>query len=150
MEPPVVRASIVEEPIEREPALAPRADAGAHLVFFGRVRDEEDGRPVVALEYEQYPGMAGEELRRAAEEAVRRFRLLDFRCEHRVGRVAVGEASLRVALRARHRAEALEALAWFVLELKTRVPIWKWGITAAGERFPSRGAQESRGQGDAS
>lgn len=139
MEPPSVRARIVEGPIEREPALAPRRDAGAHLVFFGRVRDEEDGRAIVALDYERYPGMAEQELRRAAEEAARRFGLLEIHCDHRVGRVPVGEASLRVVVRALHRGEALEALGWFVSELKTHVPIWKWGVTAEGVRFPSHG-----------
>jgi len=138
----MIETRIQKDPIDESPRArydAPSADgeAGAHLVFYGRVRAEEEGRPITALDYEHYAGMAQRELQALAEETGRRFPLLAFECVHRVGRVAVGEASMRVVILARHRGESLEALAWFVRELKTRVPIWKWGVTADGERFPS-------------
>jgi molybdopterin synthase catalytic subunit len=115
----------------------PRPDAGAELVFHGRVRDAEEGVPVTAIEYEAYEPMALAELRALADELLRRFPVHDLECIHRVGVVPVGEASLRVVLRSAHRTEAIEALVWFVRELKVRVPIWKWGITAEGRRFAS-------------
>lgn len=113
--------------------------AGAELVFHGRVRDQEGGRPIVALEYEHYPGMAERELERLAAETVARFGLQGLTCLHRVGRVPVGEAALRVVIRAVHRREASAGLRYFLDELKRRVPIWKWGVTAAGKRFPAPG-----------
>lgn len=125
-------------PLEPAPA---RSDAGAEIVFHGRVRDSEADEPIVALFYEHYEGMAERELRRLAGEAIDRFGLLDLRCLHRVGEVKVGEPSLRVAIRSRHRAEGIEALEWFVRTLKVRVPIWKWGVTADGRRFPSSAPQ---------
>jgi molybdopterin synthase catalytic subunit len=44
------------------------AGAGAIDVFVGRVRDENDGRPVVLLEYEAYKPMALAEMQRIGEE----------------------------------------------------------------------------------
>jgi molybdopterin synthase catalytic subunit len=114
-----------------------RNQDGAELIFHGRVRDHEEGRAIVALEYERYEGMAERELKLLAEETARRFSVHDLFCIHRVGRVAVGEASIRVVIWSAHRAEGLEAMAWFISELKRRVPIWKWALTPAGERFPS-------------
>ena len=45
---------------------------------------------------------------------------------------------MRVTIRSTHRAEGLEAMAYFISALKKRVPIWKWAVTADGERFPSQ------------
>ncbi len=112
-------------------------EIGAELVFHGRVREAQDGRRIVALEYEHYPGMAEAELRSLAEETTSRFVIRDLICIHRIGRVPVGHASVRIVVRSRNRADALQAVAWFINELKRRVPIWKWGITVSGERFPA-------------
>ena len=114
-----------------------RTDFGAELVFHGVVRDTEGGRPITALYYEHYAGMAEQELHTIAAAAAERFDLDDLLCVHRVGEVPAGEASLRVVMRARHRAATLEAMAWFIQQLKTDVPIWKWGVAPGGERFPS-------------
>lgn len=122
------------------PALAPewqRTDFGAELVFHGIVRDVEQGRPIRALYYEHYSGMAERELERLAADATAQFGLLDLICIHRIGEVAAGEASLRVVMRARHRAATLDAMAWFINALKRDAPIWKWGVAPDGSRFPS-------------
>ncbi len=116
-----------------------RLDDGAELLFHGRVRQTEHGRPIVALDYEHYPEMAERELDRLVERALTRFDGVSaLRCWHRVGEVPVGEASLRVVVWSAHRAEGFSCLAWFIDRLKRDVPIWKWALTADGERFPSR------------
>lgn len=127
-------------PFDRRP---PREVTGAEVIFHGRVRGEEEGRKIVALDYEAYTEMAEKELRAIGEEVAEKYSIQDLFCDHRVGEVPVGEVSLRLVIWSRHRGEALEAVAWFVKELKERVPIWKWGITADGERFPSRGASHA-------
>lgn len=109
---------------------------GAELVFHGRVRADEAGQQIAALFYEHYAGMAEDQLQQVADEAVRKFPISNLTCLHRVGTVPAGQASLRVVVHSRHRAEALTALGWFVTELKRRVPIWKWAVTAEGDRFP--------------
>lgn len=121
-------------PIEDD---ASRRDDGAELIFHGRVRRREGDDEIAALDYEHYPTMTEQELQALADETLERFGLSALRCLHRVGRVPVGEASLRVTIVSAHRAEALDAMAWFVTEMKRRVPIWKWAVTADGERRPT-------------
>jgi len=136
-----VNARLTTDPLPPwEAPETPRPDAGAELVFHGRVRGDEGGMPITAIEYEAYEPMAHAQLLALADETLRRFPVHEVECIHRIGIVRVGEASLRVVLRSAHRTEALEALAWFVRELKVRVPIWKWGITAEGRRFASHTA----------
>ena len=107
---------------------------GAEVVFNGRVRETERGKKIIALEYEQYEGMAEPELKSLAEEAAEKFPITDLLCRHRVGEVPVGEASLHISLWAPHRKEALDALAWFISQLKKLVPIWKWAVYEDGTR----------------
>lgn len=132
-----MKARITPDRIETLPDIDVRSDAGADVVFFGRVRDREGDVPIRALYYEHYAGMAESELIRLAEETTRRFELLDLECVHRVGEVPVGDASIRVRARSRHRAAALEAVDAFIVAMKRDVPIWKWGIREDGSRFPT-------------
>ena len=127
--PPIADAALAAE--------AGCAADGAELIFHGCVRGVEGEAPIIALHYECYPGMAEAELRRLADESVRRFSISDLDCIHRVGDVPIGEASLRVTIRSPHRAEALEAMAWFIRQMKRRVPIWKWAVRSDGRREPT-------------
>jgi len=95
------------------------------------------GRKITALEYEQYEGMALRELQQLAEETVGKFPIHDLFCKHRVGKVNVGETSLHVVIWSKHRQEGIDALSWFIVELKKRIPIWKWAILEDGSRIPS-------------
>ena len=133
----MIRIVITPDPIATPPADDSRTGEGSELIFHGRVRDEEHGRPIVALEYEHYAGMAEAELEKLARETVEGFRLADLICTHRVGRIGVGESSLQVIVWSKHRAEGLRAMGHFIRQLKLRVPIWKWAVTPDGERFPS-------------
>ncbi len=114
-----------------------RKQEGAELVFNGRVRATEHEKNITALEYEQYEGMAKSELQKLAEDTVNKFPIHDLFCKHRVGKVNVGETSLHVAIWSKHRQEGIDAMSWFIVELKKRVPIWKWAILEDGSRFPS-------------
>ena len=44
---------------------------------------------------------------------------------HRVGRVAVGQPSVLIAVSTPHRAEAFDACRWLIDTLKAEVAIWK-------------------------
>ena len=100
---------------------------GGVVSFRGVVRDHAEGRAgVTQLEYEAYETPAMERLAVVAAEArvrwpgIGRIALL-----HRVGRLAVGEAAVTVAVSAPHRAEAFDAAEWAIDTLKETVPIWK-------------------------
>jgi molybdopterin synthase catalytic subunit len=96
---------------------------GAIVTFTGICRDE--GGRLTALELEHYPGMTEAEIRRIATEAAERWSLAGITVVHRVGRIAVGDDIVLVAVAAAHRAEAFEAAGYVMDFLKTRAPFWK-------------------------
>ena len=134
----MVKTEIVNGPINFFPSEDNRQQDGAELVFNGRVRATEHGENITALEYEQYEGMAEVELTQLAEEAEKKFPIHDLFCKHRIGKVEVGETSLHVSIWSKHRREGLDAMDFFITELKKRVPIWKWAILEDGSRIPSK------------
>ena len=99
--------------------------AGALVLFEGRARDHHEGRPVLQLAYEAYVPMAAKELERLREIAIERFGLTRCAIHHRLGVVPLTEAAVVVATSSAHRAEAFQAAAWIMDEIKQRVPIWK-------------------------
>ena len=115
---------------------------GAELIFNGRVRATENGEAITALEYEQYEGMADLELTQLAKDTCAKFPIHDLYCKHRMGQVGIGETSLHVSIWSKHRKEGLDAMTWFISELKKRVPIWKWAILEDGSRIPSECSHE--------
>ena len=112
-------------------------EKGAELIFNGRVRGTEHGKRIRMLEYEQYEEMAEKELKNIAHETQNKFPIKDILCRHRIGEVKVGETSLHVSIWSKHRKEGLDAMSFFIIELKKRVPIWKWAILENGEKIPS-------------
>src|SRR5215218_5731302 len=120
-------AAITHEPIDAARLLGSSLsdDDGAALLFWGVVRNHNDGRAVSPAEYTAYAEMAERTMRRIAEEAIARFGVGDVRVVHRVGKLAVGEASVAIAVASPHRAEAYEASRYVIEELKRRVPVWK-------------------------
>ena len=133
----MIQVKIVNGPIEFFPSDNNRQKDGAELVFNGRVRDMERGEKITYLEYEQYDGMAEAELKQLAEETAQRFPINDLFCKHRIGKVNIGETSLHVVIWSKHRQEGIDAMSWFIAELKKRIPIWKWAILEDGSRVPS-------------
>ncbi|MEE8436996.1 MAG: molybdenum cofactor biosynthesis protein MoaE [Candidatus Neomarinimicrobiota bacterium] len=133
----MIIAEIAEGPITNFPENDSRRNQGAELVFKGRVRSRENGKLIKALDYEQYPAMALTELENLAQKTVRKFPISDLFCRHRVGEVPIGAASLQVVIWSEHRREGFDAMAFFIAELKQRVPIWKWAVFPDGSRIPS-------------
>ena len=132
---------LIDGPLPPPPDISDPSVTGAEVIFHGRVRNREQGEAIKALYYEAYQELADRELRAIGAESVAIFSLLDFALHQRIGEVPVGEISLRVVARARHREAALKAVAWAVDQLKRRVPVWKWGVRNSGERFPAEGGQ---------
>ena len=106
------------------------AGAGAVVTFEGAVRPVEEGRRLLALDYEQYAPMTEAEMIKLAHLIRGEFKLTALRCEHSVGRVNVNEVSFRLQVAAPHRPAALAATDAFVARMKQVVPIWKNPIFA--------------------
>jgi len=98
---------------------------GASTLFLGVVRDHNEGRSVDGIEYMAYESMAQRELGRIVREAEAHFPGVRVALEHRLGVLAIGEASVGIAVGHAHRAPALDAQRFVIEELKRRVPIWK-------------------------
>ena len=108
-----------------------RAGAGAVVTFAGVVRDHDDGRAVVRIEYVAHPG-AGEVLARVAADVASRTAVDALAVSHRVGELDIGECALAVAASAVHRDAAFAAVALLVDEVKRQVPVWKRQVFADG------------------
>jgi molybdopterin synthase catalytic subunit len=117
---------------------AGRADVGALASFTGCVRADKEageGGAVTALTLEHYPGMTERAIEAMVDEAARRFAVLDARVVHRVGRLAVGERIVLVAVASSHRRDAFQACEFLMDYLKTQAPFWKKQATPQGERW---------------
>ena len=101
------------------------SSVGAVVVFEGRVRDVNEGKRVLSLEYEAKETLANKEGGRVVSEALSRFEIEAARCEHRVGHLQIGDVAIRVEVAAGHRLAAFQACQYIVDEVKARVPIWK-------------------------
>lgn len=95
---------------------------GAVASFIGHVRD--DGG-LAALELEHYPSMTVAALGAIVDDATARWPLLGVTVLHRVGRLAIGERIVLVAVAAGHRGDALDACAFLIDWLKVKAPFWK-------------------------
>lgn len=99
-------------------------DRGGVASFLGVVRDHHGGRTVEELEYSAYEPMADAECARIVRDAELRWPVR-VALEHRLGRLAVGDAAVVVVAAAAHRESAFEACRWVIEEVKRCVPIWK-------------------------
>jgi molybdopterin synthase catalytic subunit len=99
--------------------------AGALCVFLGTVRDVNEGRTVVKLEYEAYAAMAMAEMRRITRELAAEMPAVRLAITHRTGALAIGEIAVVCAASAPHRDEAYRACRALIDRVKARVPIWK-------------------------
>jgi molybdopterin synthase catalytic subunit len=106
-------------------ALVQRPEAGAVVLFLGTTRQFTKGRETVQLTYDAYREMALREIERLETEARRRWSLVECAIVHRLGVVALGEASVAIAVSSAHRNDAFEAGRWLIDTLKETAPIWK-------------------------
>lgn len=109
------------------------SNLGAVVNFLGVVRDEENGQPISALDYEVFEAMARRQFDLIFDQVEKRWPVASIRLVHRVGRVAAGEPSLWVETMAPHREEAFAACQYIITEMKRLVPIWKKPCPSAGQ-----------------
>jgi molybdopterin synthase catalytic subunit len=121
--------SVCEVLLSEEPLDLPEArndpGAGAIVVFWGAVRENEDGREITGIEYEAHRSMAEHQLRIVAENASEKFKVREILLHHRIGFVPVGQPSVVLRVASGHRGAAFAASQWIMDELKRVVPIWK-------------------------
>ena len=131
----VVHVRVTSEALALDPLVAIVSDphAGAVVTFLGVTRQ------VAELDYEAYVPMAERQMEQIVNDAIERHGLCAAAAEHRVGTVALSEASVAIAVSAPHRAEAFAGARQIIDEIKARAPIWKkeQGEWVTGSRPPA-------------
>jgi molybdopterin synthase catalytic subunit len=123
---------VTDASIDLAALLAGLPESGALATFIGRVRDDGGVRELLL---EHYPGATERALQAVADDATRRWSLMDATIVHRIGAMAPGEAIVFVAAAADHRQQALDACAFMIDRLKTQAPFWKRETRGHGARW---------------
>lgn len=101
------------------------ARAGAFVTFEGWVRNHNEGKKVIQLEYEAYAPMAIKEIQKVISETKKKFPVLTIHVYHRVGTLHIGDIAVWIGAVGEHRKESFKACETVMKELKHRAPIWK-------------------------
>jgi molybdopterin synthase catalytic subunit len=137
------RLAIVREPLSIE-QLAADVEAiarsrgegcGAVASFLGVVRATHKGRAVKHLEYEAFDALAAKVFEQIDAEVLRQWPEAVLGLRHRVGRLAVGDASVAIAVATPHRAESFQAARYAIERVKQIAPIWKHEFFEDGEAW---------------
>jgi len=134
--------------IQREPlsiealTAAVEADArsrpggcGALAAFVGVVRGVHHGRPVRHLDYEAFEPLALKVFSRIEAEISDHWPDSTLGLHHRIGRLAVGEASVAIVTATAHRAEAFQACRYAIERVKQIAPVWKHEFLDDGDAW---------------
>lgn len=108
-------------------------ECGAAVVFVGRVRNHNEGRSVVHVQYSVHASMVKAEENRILNEAAQKFEIRRALIEHFEGDLYVGEISVVVGVASPHRADSFAAAQWIMEEVKKRLPVWKKEYYAEGD-----------------
>lgn len=112
-------------------------EIGGIDVFIGTVRNHALERDVTHLIFESYEPMAIKEMQKIAVRAITEFECRKVAIWHRVGKLAIGEIAVLIAVGADHRGAAFDACRFCIDTLKETVPIWKKEYFTDGSHWVS-------------
>jgi molybdopterin synthase catalytic subunit len=128
--------AVTPSALELDPLIRFVSNGGGHgavATFIGVVRDHNLNRRVTHLEYEAYEPMAVKTLEQICREAEAEWPGTRLAVHHRIGSLAIGEASIVIAAASAHRAAAFAACRYVIERVKQIVPIWKHEFFEGGE-----------------
>jgi molybdopterin synthase catalytic subunit len=112
-----------------------RPSDGAYVLFEGVVRNSNEGKQVESIFYDAYRPMAEKEIGKIVDEVQRQFHDVAIGIRHRLGKLAVGEASIAIVCASPHRGESFAACRMMIDRIKQTVPIWKKERGPDGEEW---------------
>ncbi|MEY4923574.1 MAG: Sulfur carrier protein ThiS adenylyltransferase, partial [Verrucomicrobiota bacterium] len=112
------------DPADRARRLA-SPEAGAAVIFEGRVRNHHLGQPVTHLEYEAFDALAQAEGETIIAETEQLYTGTHVHCVHRTGTLQIGEVAIWIGVASAHRAAGFAACRHVIEEIKRRLPVWK-------------------------
>lgn len=116
---------------------------GAVVIFEGVGRRISRGQRIKYLEYDGYPEVAEKQLAAIGEAIKEKFGVDLVAITHRLGRIAIGETSVVIAVASPHRAEAFSASRYAIEQIKKVVPIWKKEVGEDGSAWIEGSTQRS-------
>jgi len=108
--------------------------SGCSVVFAGRVRNDDRGREVAALQYDAYPALCRNEGNALVEQALRLYDVRRVVLAHRYGLLEIGDTAAWIGVAATHREAAFRACRYLIEAVKHSLPVWKNQIFADGGR----------------
>lgn len=128
---------IVKSSIDMDEALSFLSDltSGAHCLFSGVVRNNNDGKQVTRIVYHCYEEMALGEMEKLTDRMVEEFELNAACMIHRIGEIPIGDSSVIIAASSAHRDASFQAARFGIEKLKKDVPIWKEEFYSDGKRW---------------
>ena len=99
---------------------------GAESIFIGKVRNENDGKEVVAVTYDAHNQAVIKSFQLICSNARNKFDInAKIFLEHAKGYASIGEISILIAVGSGHRDEAFKICRYILEEVKHHSPIWK-------------------------
>lgn len=131
-DPRIRRVELRDTPLSVQSVLDAVADpaVGGVGLFVGQVREQDHDKAVEVLDYSAHPSAV--ERMYAAAGDVLTDEIRTVAVEHRIGRLAIGDIAVVVAVGAAHRGPALRACADLIDVVKSTVPIWKHQVFRDG------------------
>ena len=106
--------------------------SGAIVSFVGSVRGNDD---FLALEIEHYPKMTKNAIFQIVDQASKRWQIIDSIVIHRIGKLAINQQIVLVAVSSKHRGIAFSACEYIIDYLKTQAPFWKKEYSKQGSHW---------------
>lgn len=101
------------------------ASCGGIAVFVGTVRNATKNKNVTLLDFSGYEPMALKEMQKIATKSLEKFDIHKIAIHHALGKLAIGNVPVIIAVSSAHRNAAFEACQFAIDTLKETVPIWK-------------------------
>jgi len=115
--------------------------AGAVLIFCGNIRNHSQKQKVSFLEYEAHESMALKQIKNVVNKAKKKWKLHKVEVIHRLGKLAIKDCSIAIAVATSHRTEAYESSKYIIDTIKHTVPIWKKEYFVDGASKWSKGCE---------
>ncbi len=108
-------------------------ECGGIAVFVGTVRNSTQNKTVKNLDFSAYEPMAEKEMKKIAEQAIKKLQVSKIAIHHALGNLQIGETAVIIAASSAHREAAFKACQYAIDTLKKTVPIWKKEYFEDGE-----------------
>ncbi|MFC1892954.1 molybdenum cofactor biosynthesis protein MoaE [Chloroflexota bacterium] len=99
--------------------------SGCVVTYVGVIREYSQGKPVLSVEYQDPKANARNRLQEIANEAAQNWQINNIAISHRIGKLAVGDINLVVAVAAAHRKEGFAACQYAIDQFKQGLPTLK-------------------------